>query len=284
MSPIPTLLGAALALSVFLAVTGLVGVNPEHLRPQRRAVRSRTPGATTHALAASGAGALALGITGWVVGAVLAALGVFFLPRLFGASEQRAAGIERTEAVAAWAAMLQADMAGAAGIEEALAATAGHPPEPIAAEVAELAASLRHQPLEDALRAFAERVGDPCCDQMVTALGMAARGFGRDLGVVLASLGKAAEDDATGRDEVDTSRTRSYTSGRIISAVTVVVAAGLLLLGGDYMDSFDGAEGQVVLLLAGGVFAASLAGLARMGETEGFPAFGLAIPDEEGAP
>jgi tight adherence protein B len=62
-----------------------------------------------------------------------------------------AGAIDKTEAIASWAESVRDTMAAAAGLEEALAATAVAPPAAIAPQVRRLAERLRHQRLTDAL-------------------------------------------------------------------------------------------------------------------------------------
>lgn len=277
MSLVPALLGAAFGLSLLLIVAGLVGVEPTPARAHRASRRLTGPSGRVTAAVATGVALFLL--TGWVVGGLLAAVAATTLPRLLLGSRRRGDTLARIEGVAAWTEMLRADLAGAAGIEEAIEASAGSPPDAIASEVTALAAGIRHQPLEAALVDFAGEVDDPSADLVVTAVAIAGRHSGQDLDAALNDFAGAAHDEAAMLDKVDTSRTRARTAVRIVSAITVVVSGGLVLLAGDYMSSFDALDGQLVLALVGAVFAASIAALARMSQVTLWPRIPLSIPD-----
>lgn len=75
-------------------------------------------------IAAAGAGALVIGIvTGWVIGAVLAALATWTLPRMLGSNAEHRRHIARIEAIAGWTEMLRYTLAAAAGLEQAITVT-----------------------------------------------------------------------------------------------------------------------------------------------------------------
>jgi hypothetical protein len=83
-------------------------------------------------------------LTGWPVGALLAGLVAAVVPGTLGRIRQEADTVARTEAVAAWTEMLRDTLAAAAGLEEAIAATATAAPEPIRPEVQRLGRRLDH--------------------------------------------------------------------------------------------------------------------------------------------
>lgn len=66
---------------------------------------------------AAGIAVLVGALTGWPVGAVLAAVMVWSALHLLGGRTAGRSNVARTEAVAAWADMLRDTMAGAAGRE-----------------------------------------------------------------------------------------------------------------------------------------------------------------------
>ena len=87
-----------------------------------------------------GAAVLVGALTGWPVAAVLAGAAVFALPSLLRGGRDRARRVARTEAIAGWAEMLRDTLAAAAGLEQAIVATAEVSPAPIRSEVTDLAA------------------------------------------------------------------------------------------------------------------------------------------------
>ena len=125
--------------------------------------------------------------TGWPVGALLAGVAAFAIPALLREDRAHAALVARVEAIAGWAEMLRDTIAAAAGLEQAIAATAPLAPPPIRDEVVMLAARLERERLSTALRAFADDVADPTCDLVVAALVLASEHQAHRLGELLGS-------------------------------------------------------------------------------------------------
>ncbi|MEU3622532.1 pilus assembly protein TadB [Amycolatopsis coloradensis] len=214
---------------------------------------------------AVGVGVLTGAATGWVVGAVLAAAGAWFLPRLVGPDRAHARRVARIEAIASWTEMLRDVLSAAAGLEQAILATAPLAPAAIRGEVVTLTARLESgQRLAPALRALARELDDPTADLVLAALVLAAEHQARQLGDLLGSLATTAREQAAMRMRVETGRARTRTSVRVIVATTLTFAAGVVLFNRNYLDVYNTATGQLVLLLIGGLFAAGFAWLARI--------------------
>ncbi len=256
------LCGAGVGLGVVLVVAGWRGT--ELARPARRALGPRVERANLRLGLAVGAAVVVGAATGWPVGAVLAGLAGWGAPSLLAGTGRHQAAVGRIEAVAGWAEMLRDTMAGAAGLEQAIVATAALAPLPIRAEVATLAVRLDGERLAPALRAFAEDVADPTCDLVVAALVLAAEHQAQRLGELLGSLAQAARDQATMRLRVEAGRARTRTSVKVIVGATTAVVVGLALLNRGYLAPYDTATGQLVLALVGAVFTAAFVWLSRM--------------------
>lgn len=213
---------------------------------------------------AIGVGILTMALTGWVVAGFLAGGFAYVAKRMFAGNARQKASIERTEAVAAWAEMLRDTMAGAAGIEQAIVATAGAAPESIRPEVKALAGRLERQSLQMALRSFADDVAHPTADLVVAALTLASQKHAKKVGELLGTLAIAARQDATMRLRVDAGRARTRTSTRVVVGATVSMAAGMLLLNRGYLEPYGTAAGQFMLAVVGGLFAGAFAWLDRM--------------------
>lgn len=213
---------------------------------------------------ASGLGIAGFLLTGWPVAAIsLGALG-WYWTELFGTRKSREIAIGRTEAIASWTEMLRDTMAGAHGLEEAIATTAAVAPEPIGAEVIALAIRIEREPLDYALQAFADELQHPTADLVVTALNLAASGSVGDLAELLGTLAIAARDESAMRMRVEAARARLRTAVRVIAAVTAVTVLGLVLLNRSYLDAYRGAGGQLVLALVAGMWGVGLWWLSRM--------------------
>jgi tight adherence protein B len=209
-----------------------------------------------------------LAVTGWPVAATFAGLGTVLAPRLLGGTRARRAAIDKTEAIASWAESVRDTMAAAAGLEEALTATAVAPPAAIAPEVRRLAERLRHQRLTDALAAFGEELDHPSSDLVVAALTIAARMEAADLGSLLSRLAVSIRDDATMRVKVEVGRQRLRTSAKIILGSVAATVVMLMVLNRSYLDAYDTLLGQLMLAVVGGVFAGGSWLMAKMSDID----------------
>lgn len=275
MTLLVAVLAAASAFGLYLVVTGFGASDPKPVvRDRGRSLRTRV----VPALALAGPAAL---LTRWPVAAVgLGAVG-WFWSDLFGTRASRARGTQRTEAIAAWTEMLRDTIAGAHGLEEAIASTAPVAPRAIEAEVAALAARIERQPLTEALKAFAEDLSHPTADLVVTSLTLSARGAVGDLVELLGTLAVAARDEAGMRLRVEAARARLRTAVRVITGCTMAMAVGLILLNRSYLDVYGTPMGQVVLAAVVAMWGAGLWWLARMGEFVAPERFLALVPEDE---
>ncbi|CRK55191.1 putative integral membrane protein [Alloactinosynnema sp. L-07] len=278
------LLGVGTGLGLLLVVLGWRGTDP---RRQRR-TRTRTAGPVDQhrslriALAVT-AGVVTGLLTGWVVGAVLAGLAAWALPRVLGRDPEHARRVARIEAVATWTEMLRDTLSAAAGLEQAILATAPLAPTAIRGEVGELAAGIENgDRLAPALRRLGERLDDPVGDLVIAALLLAAEQQTRQLAELLGSLADAARGQASMRMRVEAGRARTRTSVRVIVGTTIGFAVTVVLLNRDYMGAYDSAAGQLVLLGIGALFAAGFAWLSRIARVAQ-PARFLSTADQDSA-
>lgn len=262
MTALGVLLGAGVGLGLALVVIGIRGL--EARRPAPHRTRARLERLMLRLGLAIMAGVVVGAITRWPVAAILAGAACWALPALFAESKAQARTIASVEAVAGWAEMLRDTMAGAAGLEQAIAATAAVAPPAIRTQVATLAARVERDRLGPALRAFADDVADPSCDLVVAALLLAAEQQASRLGELLGTLATAAREQATMRLRVEASRARTRTSVKLIVGMTLGLALFLAVLNHGYLSPYDSAVGQLVLLLVGGLFALSFAWMARI--------------------
>ncbi|MGX7828991.1 type II secretion system F family protein [Actinokineospora sp. 24-640] len=260
------LFGVGTGLGLLLVVLGWRGTDP---RRQRR-TRNRAAGTVDQhrslriALAVT-AGVVTGLLTGWVVGAVLASLAAWALPRVLGRDPEHARRVARIEAVATWTEMLRDTLSAAAGLEQAILATAPLAPTAIRGEVGELAAGIENgDRLAPALRRLGERLDDPVGDLVIAALLLAAEQQTRQLAELLGSLADAARGQASMRMRVEAGRARTRTSVRVIVGTTLAFAVAVVLLNRSYMGAYDSAAGQIVLLGIGALFAAGFAWLNRI--------------------
>ncbi len=260
------LFGIGTGLGLLLVVLGWCGTG---LRHPRRA-RTRAAGGKDQYRSRRIAFAVAAGVAGgllteWIVGAVLIGLAAWSLPVVLGRDPEAARRIARIEAIATWTEMLRDTLSAAAGLEQAVIATASLAPTAIRREVGELAAGIENgNRLAFALRRLGERLDDPVGDLVIAALLLAAEQQTSRLVELLGSLADAARGQASMRMRVEAGRARTRTSVRVIVGTTLAFAVAVVLLNRDYMGVYDSAIGQLVLLGIGMLFAAGFAWLARI--------------------
>lgn len=205
-------------------------------------------------------------LTGWPVAAVLTTAALLTLPGLLGPDRQAARRTERMEALATWTEMLRDTLSAAAGLEQAVLATADIAPTLLETELGRLAASVRSgRPLPGALRAFAEEVDDPLADVVVAALLMAAEQQARQLGALLGELSESVREQVAMRQRIDAGRASIRTGVRVTVTVTLGMVVGLVVFNRPYLDPFDTFTGQIVLAVVGVLFAVAFTWLTLIG-------------------
>jgi hypothetical protein len=260
------LCGVMVGLGALVFALGVRGVDPSlsrRARPWAPRIEGLSQRLILAALAAAGVGLLSR----WPVAAGLSAAFGFAAPSVFGGMPARRAAIARTEAIAAWTEMLRDTMAGAAGIEQAIVATAPVSPPAIRNHVVNLAARLERDRLATALRDFADEMADPTADLVVAALVLASEKQARRLGELLGALATSARQQATLQLRIDAGRARTRTASRVITVFTLGFALGLVVLNRGYLTPYDSARGQLVLAVVGGCFGAAFWWLAAMAQT-----------------
>jgi Flp pilus assembly protein TadB len=261
------LAGAGTGVGLFLCAAGLRGVDPGRATPgERLRLLVRRFGAPPRKLLLLVAVAVLAGVvTGWVVGGLLAGLAAWALPPVLGRDREQAARLARIEAVAGWTEMLRDTLSGAAGIEQAVLATADLAPEAIRDEVAALAAAIgTGERLAPALRRFGEDLDDPIGDLVVAALVLAVERQARQLGDLLGSLARSAREQASMRMRVEAGRARTRTSVRVVVGTTLLFAVVATALNRAYLGAYDGIAGQVVLAVVGALFCGGFVWLLRI--------------------
>lgn len=262
------LAGALFGLGLFCLFRALLGVS--YSEPMARFDRLRLSERIDHsglrALAAVLA-AVAVGVlTGWPIGALLAAVGGFAAPSLLGRRARRDAARAHLDAIATWAEQLRDVMAAASGLEQAIVATADLAPPAIRADVRWLTATVQSGTgMRTALRRFAERLDDPVGDLVVAALILASEGSPRQLGDLLSRLSVTARDTVKMRLRVETGRARTRSSVAVVTTVTVVFSLGIVVLNPTYVEAYRSPIGQLVLVAVAAFFAGAYWWLARAG-------------------
>jgi Flp pilus assembly protein TadB len=260
MTVIAALLGVGMAGGVILIGIGVRGRAAPHVQVFWQRFRS-----LPRQVALGIACGIVVGLlTGWPAAALLAAGAGAVVPVVLRRRTAQRRGVSRVEAIAAWADMLRDTMAGAAGLESALVATAPAAPPAIRFEVQALAAHLTSTRIGPALHDFADRMADPTCDLVVAALLMAAEHQGRQLGELLSALAGAAREEAAMRMRVEAERARIRSDLQIIVVTVIGFITVLLLADRAYYSPYDSPLGQLVLAGIAGIFAGAFALLLRL--------------------
>lgn len=262
------LFGVGAGIGLLLVISGVRGVDPNRPRralPRRVETAPKDQRQALRIALAVTAGVLTGVATGWVVGAVLAGLAVWALPRVLGRDPGHTRHVARIEAVATWTEMLRDTLSAAAGLEQAILATAPLAPPAIRGEITNLATRIENgDRLAPSLRYLADQLADPTGDLVIAALVLAAEQQSRQLGELLGSLAHAAREQASMRMRVEAGRSRTRTSVRVIVGTTLSFAVAVVLLNRAYLSAYDGVGGQVVLLGIGVLFSAGFAWLVHI--------------------
>ncbi len=261
------LLGTGVGLGLLLIAAGWRGITMRWPRwgGRNSGETGRDPLRARWLLAAGAAGIMVAIGTGWLVGGVLAAMATWGLPRVLGSNKQHARAVARIEAIASWSEMLRDTLAAAAGLEQAIVATAETVPEAIRPEIHELTFRLeRGDRLARSLRHLADQLADPTADLLISALVLASEKQARQLAELLGELATETREQVSMRLRVEAGRARTRTSVRMIVGVTMAFATGLTVLNRGYLAPFDSALGQIVLAVVGALFTLSFLWLARM--------------------
>ena len=251
-------LWAGAALGVLLIIQGIRG------RVIVPSADSVFPNGTTSAVATAwllGAliiGLMAVAVTRWVGAGIGLAAIVLGIPWFFGGAKASRLEIERTQAIASWAEMIRDNMAGAAGLEQALLSTADIAPAPIAKEVKAFANRLDGDSVVDALAYLGDQLRHPAADLVVVSLANASRMEGRDLGPLLTRLAESIRGDVRMRLRVEVGRARIRTSAKIVLTVTLFTVGLVYFTSRDLLRVYDTAGGQGWLLAVFGLFLGSL--------------------------
>ena len=275
--------GAGIGLGLTLLLLGIRG--SEQAQPPRRHARELLAGEPLllQGILAFAAALMMWFITGWVVGAALAAMLAVLMPRSWQRARGQAELVERTEAIAAWTEMLRDTLAAAAGLEQAIVTAAPNAPDPIRAEVVRLARRLdRGERLVAGLRRLAVDLANPAADLVVAALVTAAQREARDLVPLLGSLARSTRAEAEMRMRIHASRARLRTAVRVIVGSLGVFAGGLVMFNPRYLEPYRTVTGQLVLLLVAAILAGAYVLMQRMARLQSPNRFLTRVGSEPG--
>jgi hypothetical protein len=234
--------------------------------PRRRALPRHwtARGVAIRAALAVCAGGVVWAVTGWPAAAAWCALLGTTAPSLLGVGRRRAAEQARIEAVAVWAEMLRDQVAAGADLAQAVQATAARTPSAIAGPVRRLAGRLRSEPPSAPLVEFSDALAEPTADLVAAALAVAFTQPARRLAELLSTAAGAARAQVSLRSKIESERSRTRTVAELAGGVVIGWVALVYAVSGQFLSAYDSAAGQLVLLIAGALFALGVAALARL--------------------
>lgn len=254
------MVGTALVLSgVFLVVLGFSPGDAPTSAPKGRGRWNYSIEKPVLAKILIGAGIGLVGaiITGWVILVAIVPVAVIVLPYLFGAGDQ--SEVKKLDAIDEWTRTLAGVLAAGNALEDGIINTARSTPEAIRPQVTNLIARLRSRmSTVEALRLFANELGDTTCDKIVCALLLGAQRRSVGLAPILYDLADSVAEDVAARRMVLAERAKQTQTSRLVTIITVIVFGGFLLLGGSYVASYGTPLGQLILAILLGAYVGDL--------------------------
>jgi Flp pilus assembly protein TadB len=262
--------GAVVGGAVLLLIVALRGTEPKDETPSLFRNRSAENRKNLIRFGAGLAvGLLVLVVTRWLVLAVALGLLAVMADRFFGGTGEERRAIDRLDALATWTEALRDTIAGAVGLEQAIPATAVNAAPAIKPGLNLLVDRLRiREPLPSALMRFADDLDDPSADLIVAALVLNARLRGPGLREVLSALADSAREELDVRRKVAAERRSTRRSVQVVVAITLLVAAALILFNPTYVSPYTSFIGQFVLFIVIALYAVGLVWLRRLAKIE----------------
>jgi Flp pilus assembly protein TadB len=250
-------IGAVVGSGLFLFVVALRGLPPRApgAKPQWLERELRELVGTRGAVALIAAVLVVLA-TRWVVAGIGVALLVLAWRSLGGAASERKA-MGRLEGLATWTESLRDTIAGAVGLEQAIPASLRVAAPSLLEPLERLVGRLHTRVLmPDALHMFADDLDDPGADLIIAALIINSRLRGPGLRDLLGALSSSVREELDMRRKVTAERRSTRRSAQIVVGVSVGLALGLGIFNHSYVQVYDSAVGQLVLVVIVALYAA----------------------------
>lgn len=214
--------------------------------PSRRTVGD--PGSWTRLAGALSGALIVLAASGWLVAAVVVAVGCWFAIRAW---QQRdvsgVSDVQRIDALASWIENLRDVLIAGDQPVGAINATVATCPAAIKPQVRRLAAGLGRQDPAIVFRRFADDIDDPLGDLVAAGLLIAVQ-RGARTAAVLGSLAEQARRQADRRRLVEAERAPIQREVTLLTLIMGSLVVGLLVFGrSEYLEPYDSAGGQLFL-------------------------------------
>ncbi|MEY9967109.1 Flp pilus assembly protein TadB [Streptacidiphilus sp. MAP12-16] len=218
-------------------------------------------------------GAAAWLFTGIPLTALLVPALVFALPWLFNSTRSHTGRIDQMEALAEWTQRLADVLLLGVGLEQAVITSRRTAPAALEREITDLVGRLqsRWSPA-DALRAFADDLGDSTADKVLAALLLRAADRGPGLAGALADLAESVREEVRQRRAIEADRAKHRATVRwLVVIILGVVAVGSL--NHSYTVPYETVTGQIVLAGVAAAFVAVVAWMRNLASHKPTPRF-----------
>jgi Flp pilus assembly protein TadB len=262
MTPVVVFFGAGIGVGIALLIGGIWSTGS---RVGRMSIAKRLDPANRQAAVCAVALGVVVGlITRWPVGAAIGAgVGWTLRSALQPTTSRRVVG--RLEALATWIEALRDSVAAHRGLLAAIESTVPTAPTLVKGNVAGLVSRIESgTPLDQALYAFAQELGDAAVDEAIAPLILASRFGGSDLQHLLGSAAANTRDQIALWQRTEVARARPRRDMRLVIAVTLAFTLGILVIGHGYFRPFGTPAGQIALLVVASLFAAGFAAMNRL--------------------
>lgn len=257
--PVAVLIASTLAgvLAVALIATSGSALPTPRVRP--------APGLAVRAVAALGSGLVVFAASGWIVAALVVAVGCWFTVAAWQRRDpRRVSDVERTDALASWIENLRDVLIAGDQPVGAINATVATCPAAIKPQVRRLAAGLGRQDPALVFRRFADDIDDPLGDLVAAGLLIAVQ-RGARTAAVLSSLAEQARRQADRRRLVEAERAPIAREVTLLTVIMGSLVVGLLVFGrAEYLAPYDTAGGQLFLGLVLSIYAVLLLRVQRL--------------------
>ena len=270
---IAVMAAALIGVGIAVGVLGFLPKNESVSKPRRSNGNAQKISRATWIKLGVGAviGLVAGLLTGWVLLIVLIPATIVGLPYLLGDGND-AAGIKRLDALEEWTRSLSGVLGAGVSLEQSIVTSQASAPAAIQSQVNALGARLRSRMgSEEALRRFADDLGDTTADKIVCALILGAQRRNIGLTHILEDLAESVAEDVSSRRMVQAERARQTTVIRWVTLVTVVFFGGILLMGGDYVAPYGTPLGQLILAFLLTAYTGVLVWLRKSNKAEPLP-------------
>lgn len=203
--------------------------------------------------AAFAGAAIVWAFTDWPVGGLWAFVGILSIPVLRGDRYDAGDEIEKVEAIATWTEQVRDTMNASAGLQQSLVAAASNGPAAIRNELHGFARRAPRGDLGGALRQLGSELQHPASDLVIAGLLSATELDAGRLVPLLSRLAASIRDEAEMRVRIEVSRVRIRTSMKIVGLFVGLTTLLMILAGGDLLAGYDGALGQIWLVVVGSV-------------------------------